>query len=159
MTWHLYQQVSLTQTAQYQGYIPQLVRKGIPTPTGLQRMDDRNAVKKYQVKKAHFVPLCKCAQKWLKSAFHFSVNNNRISFSMVFVFFMHNLFMPNNLDLLVKNKCWINQKARIPQCPGPISHNAPLCKKKNMHIAVAIWCIVGYLSDTWWEMWDGSINS
>ena len=68
------------------------------------------------------------------------------------------IFMPNNLNLLTKNKCWMNQKAQIPQCPGPISHNALFCKKK-MHIAVAIWCIVGYLSDALWQMWDGSINS
>ena len=126
MIWHLYQQMSLTQTVQYQGYIPQLVRKCIPTPTGLPRMNDRNAVKKYQVKKAHFVPLCKCAQKCLKSVFHFAVNNNRISLSMVCVFF----FMPNNLDLLAKNKCWMNQKAHITQCPVPISHSAPFCKTK-----------------------------
>ena len=71
----------------------------------LYRMDDRNAVKKYQVKKAHFGPLCKCARKWLKSVFRFAENNNRISFSMVYVFLMHDLFMPNNLDVLTKNKC------------------------------------------------------
>ena len=71
----------------------------------LYRMDDRNEVKKYQVKKAHFGPLCKCAQKWLKRVYHFAENNNRISFSMVYVFFIHDLFMPNNLDVLTKNKC------------------------------------------------------
>ena len=65
-------------------------------------MDERITVKKYLVKKARFGPLCKCAHKWLKSVFHFAVNNNRIFFSMVYVFFMHNLFMPNNLDLLAK---------------------------------------------------------
>ena len=149
MTWHLYSQASLTHPVQYQGYIPQLVRKCIPTPTGLQRMDDRNAVKKYQVKKAHFVPLCKCSQKWLKSVFHFAEKNNRISFSMVCVFFIDNLFMPNNLDLLAKNKSWMNQKAQIPQCPGPLSHDAPFCKNKyalcccNMvHCGLFLWCIV-----------------
>ena len=71
---------------------------------------------------------------------------------------MYNLFMPNNLDLMAKNKCWMNQKAQIPQFPGPMSQNAPFCKK-YMHIAVAIWCIVGYLSDALWQIWDGSIDS
>ena len=49
----------------------------------LHGMDDRNTIKKYQVKKAHFGPLCKFAPKWWKTAFHFAVNDNLISFSMV----------------------------------------------------------------------------
>ena len=67
-------------------------------------------------------------------------------------------FMPNNLDLLAKNKCWMNQKAQIPQCPVPYPTMRHFVKT-GMHIAVAIWCIVGYLSDALWQMWDGSINS
>ena len=114
-------------------------------------MDDRNEVKKYQVKKAHFGPLCKCAQKWLKRVYHFAENNNRISFSMVYVFFMHDLFMPNNLDVLTKKQMLNESKGLLHK-----SHNAPVPYPTiyhfvtNMHIAVAIWCIVGYLSDALW---------
>ena len=45
------------------------------------------------------------------------------------------------------------------------SHNAPVpCTAMhhfvtNMHTAVAIWCIVGYLSDALWHLWDGLIDS
>ena len=125
--------MSLTQPVQYQGYIPQLVRKCIPSPTGLQRMDDRNAVKKYQVKKAHFFPLCKCSQKWLKSVFHFAVKNNRISFSMVCVFFMHNFFYAKQFRFAGQKQMLNESKGTNPTMPGPISHNASFCKNRYAH--------------------------
>ena len=37
-------------------------------------------------------------------------------------------------------------------------HNAPFCNR-NVHISVTKWCIVGYLCNALWNLWDGSIWS
>ena len=47
--------------------------------------------------------------------------------------------------------------SQIPQCIGAVSHNAPFCNR-NVHISVTKWCIVGYLFDALWDLWDGSIR-
>ena len=47
--------------------------------------------------------------------------------------------------------------ALVPQCTSTISHNEPLCDR-NGHISVAKWCIVEYLSDALWDLWDGHIQ-
>ena len=39
---------------------------------------------------------------------------------------------------------------QIPQCIIPLSHNAQFCNS-YVHISVAEWCIVGYLSDALWD--------
>ena len=46
--------------------------------------------------------------------------------------------------------------AQIPKCTSAISQNAPFCYR-NVHISVTKWCILGYLSDALWDLWDGSI--
>ena len=48
--------------------------------------------------------------------------------------------------------------AQIPQCISPKPHNAPLCNRnvRSMHISVIKQCIMGYLSNAVWELWDGS---
>ena len=40
-----------------------------------------------------------------------------------------------------------------------ISHNAPFCNRNVtcVHISATKWCIVGYLPDALWDLWDGSI--
>ena len=58
--------------------------------------------------------------------------------------------------------------AQIAQCTNPISHNAPFCNRnvhicahfyyKMMHCGIFVWCIMGYLSDASWDLWDGSIR-
>ena len=55
---------------------------------------------------------------------------------------------------------WFCNRAvsQIPQCTSPILHNAPFCNR-NVHISVTKWCIVGYLSNALWDLWDGSIAS
>ena len=48
---------------------------------------------------------------------------------------------------------------QIPQCKSPISHNAPFVTEMCtcVHISVTKWCIVGYMPDALWDLWDGSI--
>ena len=49
--------------------------------------------------------------------------------------------------------------AQIPQCTKPISHNAPFYYR-NVQVCTFLlkkWCIVGYLSDALWDLWDGAI--
>ena len=48
--------------------------------------------------------------------------------------------------------------SQIPQCTSPIYHNAQFCNR-NVHISVTKWCVMGYLSDAFWDLWDGSIRS
>ena len=78
------------------------------------------------------------------------------------IFSIHNLFMPTILDLLTKTNIeWINRPiAQTPQCTSPISHNAPVYNQ-NVHnsVSVAKSCILGYLFDALWNLWDRSINS
>ena len=45
--------------------------------------------------------------------------------------------------------------SQIQQCVSPISHNEPFCNR-NVHLSVTKWCIVGYMSDAFWDLWDGS---
>ena len=40
----------------------------------------------------------------------------------------------------------------------PISHNALFCNR-NVHISVTKWCIVGYVCDASWDLWDGSLDN
>ena len=55
-----------------------------------------------------------------------------------------------------KHSNWPNSQS--PQCTSLISHNAPFCNR-NMHISVAKWCAVGYLSNALWaDLWDWSIT-
>ena len=42
------------------------------------------------------------------------------------------------------------------QINNPVSHNASLCNR-NVHISVTKWCIVGYGTGAWWDLWDWSI--
>ena len=51
----------------------------------------------------------------------------------------------------------INLFAQIPQCTGPISHNAPFCYK-NVHVYTT-GCIAGHLSGALWDLWDRSIST
>ena len=46
--------------------------------------------------------------------------------------------------------------AQIPERTSLISHNAPFCNR-NMHMCTTKLCIVGYLPDALWDLWDGSI--
>ena len=69
---------------------------------------------------------------------------------------IHNLFMPTIWDLLTKNKCWVNHD--LLHKP----HNAPVpYPTMYQHIAVSVAksCILGYLFDALWNLWDRSINS
>ena len=55
-----------------------------------------------------------------------------------------------------KHSNWPNSQS--PQCTSLIFHNAPYCNR-NMHISVAKWCVVGYLSNALWaDLWDWSIT-
>ena len=47
--------------------------------------------------------------------------------------------------------------SQIPECICAISHNATFCNR-NVHISVTKWCIMGYLCDALWDLWDGSIG-
>ena len=50
--------------------------------------------------------------------------------------------------------------SQIPECICVISHSATFCNRMctYVHISVTKWCIVGYLSDAMWDVWDGSID-
>ena len=47
--------------------------------------------------------------------------------------------------------------SQILECICAISHNAPFCNR-NVHISVTKWYIVGYGTDAFWDLWDGSIS-
>ena len=47
--------------------------------------------------------------------------------------------------------------AQNPQWNSPISHNSPL-SNWHMHISVAKLCIVGYLSNALWDLWERIIR-
>ena len=47
--------------------------------------------------------------------------------------------------------------SQIPQCTNSISHYTPFCYR-NVHISVTKCCIVWYLTDALWDLWDGSIE-
>ena len=51
-----------------------------------------------------------------------------------------------------------NSVAQILQFTRPIPHNMPFCNqnKPNVHISVTKSCIVGYMSDAMWDLWNGS---
>ena len=48
--------------------------------------------------------------------------------------------------------------SQIPECICAISHNATFCNR-NVHISVTKWCIMGYVCDALWDLWDGSIDT
>ena len=75
--------------------------------------------------------------------------------------------------VLAKIVCNLATILSWPQCVDPIgelhqSHNASVTyptmhhfvteKCTYVHISVTKWCIVGYLSDALWDLWDGSIT-
>ena len=75
-------------------------------------------------------------------------------------------------SILEKNKPYYNQPhfmchfpprgqlkpvAQIPQCTSLIYHNALFCNR-NVHIFVTKWCIVGYLPNALWNLWDGFVR-
>ena len=67
------------------------------------------------------------------------------------------LFSP----MLLPGPQWFNRPvALIPQCTSPIlsTHRfvADMCT--CVHISVTKWCIVGYLSNALWDLWDWSIH-
>ena len=71
------------------------------------------------------------------------------------VFFLSKLLTtyPIAMGYVVSSVDQKRPAAQIPQCTSPISHNghmcAPFCYK---------WCIVGYLPNALWDLWDGSID-
>ena len=55
---------------------------------------------------------------------------------------------------------WINWLVtQTPQCTSPISHNAPVYNQ-NVHNSVSVEksCILGYLLNALWNLWDRPIN-
>ena len=57
-----------------------------------------------------------------------------------------------------RHTCWANLSiSHIPLCTSPISNNAPFCNR-NVHISGTKWCIVGYLLDVLWDLWNGSLG-
>ena len=48
---------------------------------------------------------------------------------------------------------------QIPQCTGPTSINAPFCDRNVCTFLITKCCIVGYLSNALWDLWDESIGS
>ena len=63
----------------------------------------------------------------------------------------------NNIVVSVNGLTPNRQQAITWTCStNPAMHQChiPHC---NVHISVTKWCIVGYLSDALWDLWDGSI--
>ena len=52
----------------------------------------------------------------------------------------------------------LNKSHNAP-IPHPTIHHFITVKCLRVHISVTKWCIVGYLSDALWDMWEGSIAS
>ena len=59
---------------------------------------------------------------------------------------IHIWYHDHSTDVTVVNR----PISQIPQCIRQISH--------NVHISVTKCCIVGYGTDAFWDLWDGSIN-
>ena len=90
------------------------------------------------------------------------MNKNYIPISIMQIFSIHNFhayqFRFANQKTYVE---WINRPVtQTPQCTSPISHNAPVYNQ-NVHnsVSVAKSCILGYLLDELWNLWDRPINS
>ena len=66
-------------------------------------------------------------------------------------------------DILgVCNLYWPNRPiSQIPECYCAISQYATFVPEMCtcVHISVTKWCIVGYLSDALWDLWEGSTTS
>ena len=52
-----------------------------------------------------------------------------------------------------------SDKSQNASVPNPTMQNFVTEMCTCVHISVAKWCIVGYLSHALWDMWDGSIHS
>ena len=69
-----------------------------------------------------------------------------------------NLSMPLICDVLMW--CCRNRflhKSHNAPVPYPTMHHFVTEMCTQVHICVTKWCIVGYLSDALWDLWDGSI--
>ena len=110
--------------------------------TWLHWIDDRDTVRITGSKRPVSVLCASLVPELLKNAFLFAVNKNQVSISMIQVFSIQDLFMPNDSDLLTKTNFWIINRsiAQIPQCTKPISNNAPFCNR-NMLENGALWVI------------------